>query len=152
MKRMENSLLTGSPMKDENNNNNNNVSILYFLSSVLTRILDRRVKTMCVFHFDALWFSFVRTIGPARTTDSQLSTASVRKSSFSVIHRVIDSFLWLCCHEAQSVDKNKINRKIKWKKMRHHNNCIPNWTESSRKFKCLDFMNDDDDRCMKCLL
>lgn len=80
------------------------ITYLYLFSSILTGIFDRRVKTMCVFYFDALWFSFVRTIGPARTTDSQLSTASVRKSSsFSVIHRVIDSFQCLYCHEAQSV-------------------------------------------------
>lgn len=136
-------------MSDESNNNN--VRIVYLFSSVLTGIFDRRVKTMCVFHFDALWFSFVRTIGPARTTDSQLSTASVRKSSFSVIHRFIDCFQCLCCHETQSEINiksiEKSNRK-EWGNIQPLHSEL-NWI--SRQFKCLDFMNDDD-RCVKCLL
>lgn len=127
---------------------------LYLFSSILTGIFDRRVKTMCVFHFDALWFSFVRTIGPARTTDSPAINSKCEKIIFIFSHSSSYRFfsvLVLSC-EAQSVINTKSIEKSNIERMRHHNNCIPNWTVSSRQFKCLNFMNDDDDRCVKCLL
>lgn len=131
------------------------IMYVYLFSSVLTGIFNRRVKTMYVFHFDALWFPFVRTIGPARTTDSQLSTASVRKSSFfshSSSYRLFSVFV-LSWNSIR--DSYKINRKIESKKRKKNEKELYSklkWI--SRQFKCLDFMNDDDDddRCVKCLL